>query len=347
MRNPHNAVLSALGLGLLASLNVLAATPYYNPSNPASSTGKTTGYELYKTIGCPGRGLLEDPCAGSIEAKAVVLIAAPVAKAAPIDSDGDGVPDAIDQCPDTPAGARVDARGCELDSDHDGVVDRLDQCPDTPAGATVDARGCELDSDHDGVVDRLDQCPDTPAGATVDARGCELDSDHDGVVDRLDQCPDTVAGAKVDARGCELDSDGDGVVDRLDLCLDTPVGVRVDASGCPLPKTLKLEGVRFDNDSDVLRHESDAILDEATATLKRYPEFKVEVAGYTDSRGSSEHNLDLSSRRAKAVMDYFIAHGISADRLSAKGYGDANPIANNYLEEGRMKNRRVDLRPLN
>ena len=211
----------------------------------------------------------------------------------------------------------------------------------------MDARGCELDSDHDGVVDRLDQCPDTVAGAKVDARGCELDSDHDGVVDRLDQCPDTVAGAKVDARGCELDSDGDGIVDRLDQCPNTPAGVRVDATGCPLPKTLKLEGVRFDNDSDVLRHESDVILDEATATLKRYPEFKVEVAGYTDSRGGSAHNLDLSSRRAKAVMDYFIAHGIAADRLSAKGYGEANPVANNYLEEGRMKNRRVDLRPLN
>ena len=287
MRNPRNAVLSALGLGLLASLNVLAETPYYNPSNPASSTGKTTGYDLYKTIGCPGRGLLEAPCAGSVEAKVAVPVAAPVVKAAPIDSDDDGVPDAIDQCPNTPAGAKVDARGCELDSDHDGVVDRLDQCPDT------------------------------------------------------------VAGAKVDGRGCELDSDGDGIVDRLDLCPNTPAGVRVDASGCPLPKTLKLEGVRFDNDSDVLRHESDVILDEATATLKRYPEFKVEVAGYTDSRGSSVHNLDLSGRRAKAVMDYFIAHGISADRLRAKGYGDADPIANNYLEEGRMKNRRVDLRPLN
>ena len=167
------------------------------------------------------------------------------------------------------------------------------------------------------------------------------------MVDRLDQCPDTVAGAKVDARGCELDSDGDGIVDRLDLCPNTPAGVRVDATGCPLPKTLKLEGVRFDNDSDVLRHESDVILDEATATLKRYPEFKVEVAGYTDSRGGSAHNLDLSSRRAKAVMDYFIAHGIAADRLRAKGYGEADPVANNYLEEGRMKNRRVDLRPLN
>ncbi len=287
MRNPRNAVLSGLGLGLLASLNVLAETPYYNPSNPASSTGKTTGYDLYKTIGCPGRGLLEAPCAGSVEAKVAVPVAAPVVKAAPIDSDDDGVPDAIDQCPNTPAGAKVDARGCELDSDHDGVVDRLDQCPDTVAGAKVDARGCELDSDGDGIVDRLDQCPNTPAG------------------------------------------------------------VRVDATGCPLPKTLKLEGVRFDNDSDVLRHESDVILDEATATLKRYPEFKVEVAGYTDSRGGSAHNLDLSSRRAKAVMDYFIAHGIAADRLSAKGYGEANPVANNYLEEGRMKNRRVDLRPLN
>ena len=317
MRNPRNAVLSGLGLGLLASLNVLAETPYYNPSNPASSTGKTTGYDLYKTIGCPGRGLLEAPCAGSVEAKVAVPVAAPVVKAAPIDSDDDGVPDAIDQCPNTPAGAKVDARGCELDSDHDGVVDRLDQCPDTVAGAKVDARGCELDSDHDGVVDRLDQCPDS------------------------------VAGAKVDARGCELDSDGDGIVDRLDQCPNTPAGVRVDATGCPLPKTLKLEGVRFDNDSDVLRHESDVILDEATATLKRYPEFKVEVAGYTDSRGGSAHNLDLSSRRAKAVMDYFIAHGIAADRLSAKGYGEANPVANNYLEEGRMKNRRVDLRPLN
>ena len=62
----------------------------------------------------------------------------------PADSDGDGVIDPNDRCPGTPAGARVDAVGCELDSDGDGVVDRLDQCPGTPAGAKVDARGCEL-----------------------------------------------------------------------------------------------------------------------------------------------------------------------------------------------------------
>lgn len=98
------------------------------------------------------------------------VVAAPMA---PLDADGDGVPDSMDRCPGTPRGARVNEQGCELDSDNDGVVDRLDKCPGTVAGAKVDAQGCELDSDRDGVVDRLDQCPGSRAGAKVDERGCE------------------------------------------------------------------------------------------------------------------------------------------------------------------------------
>jgi OOP family OmpA-OmpF porin len=90
------------------------------------------------------------------------------------DADGDGVVDSKDQCPGTPAGAKVDASGCELDSDGDGVVDSKDQCPGTPAGARVDASGCELDSDGDGVVDSKDACPNTPVGASVDTRGCAV-----------------------------------------------------------------------------------------------------------------------------------------------------------------------------
>ncbi|MGE4491087.1 MAG: OmpA family protein [Syntrophotalea sp.] len=97
----------------------------------------------------------------------------PVA-AAPVDSDGDGVTDDLDQCPGTPKGAPVDAKGCPLDSDGDGVYDYLDQCPGTPEGAPVDAKGCPLDSDGDGVYDYLDQCPDTPKGMSVDEKGCEL-----------------------------------------------------------------------------------------------------------------------------------------------------------------------------
>ncbi len=90
------------------------------------------------------------------------------------DADGDGVVDSQDQCPGTPAGVKVDAKGCELDSDGDGVVDSRDRCPGTPAGAKVDAKGCEFDSDGDGVVDSRDECPNTPAGATVNAKGCAL-----------------------------------------------------------------------------------------------------------------------------------------------------------------------------
>ncbi len=76
-------------------------------------------------------------------AKAAAPRAAPIV-AAPVDSDGDGVPDTADRCPGTPAGAAVDANGCELDSDGDGVVDRLDECPGTPRGTAVDAVGCPL-----------------------------------------------------------------------------------------------------------------------------------------------------------------------------------------------------------
>lgn len=90
------------------------------------------------------------------------------------DSDNDGVSDATDQCPGTPAGVRVDARGCPLvlDADGDGVPDNADRCPNTPANVAVDAAGCPRDRDRDGVADYLDKCPNTPAGSTVDARGC-------------------------------------------------------------------------------------------------------------------------------------------------------------------------------
>ena len=89
-----------------------------------------------------------------------------------LDSDGDGVYDHSDKCPNTPRGVIVDAKGCPLDSDGDGVYDYLDQCPNTPKGVRVDAKGCPLDTDCDGVYDYLDKCPCTPKGAIVDTRGC-------------------------------------------------------------------------------------------------------------------------------------------------------------------------------
>ena len=273
----------------------------------------------------------------------------------PRDTDGDGVPDRKDDCPDTPRGATVDAKGCPSDSDGDGVLNGLDKCPDTPKGWPVDSVGCPLDTDGDGVADGADACPDTPRGAKVDAKGCPTDSDGDGVYDGIDTCPNTPKGAKVDARGCPLDGDGDGVWDGLDKCPNTPRGDKVDAQGCTIapPKapplfeaekrTLILEGVNFDSDKADIKPEAAAILDKVAASLRDWPEVRVEVGGHTDSTNTAAHNLDLSRRRAESVKNYLVAKGIDASRLSAKGYGEERPIVDNKTVEGRAKNRRVEL----
>jgi iron complex outermembrane receptor protein len=218
-----------------------------------------------------------------------------------------------------------------VDSDGDGVTDDMDRCPGTAAGTAVDASGCPLpkDSDGDGVMDPSDRCPGTPAGARVDASGCEIDSDGDGVVDRLDRCPNTVAGAKVDASGCELDSDGDGV----------------DVYGCSFKNEIRLPGVAFETNSAELKPESLPILDGAVATLKKYPELAIEVAGHTDSQGSDAYNNSLSKRRADTVMKYLADNG-ATNSMRSRGYGERQPVASNGSEEGRQQNRRVVLRIL-
>jgi len=154
----------------------------------------------------------------------------------PPDADGDGVPDAQDDCAGTLPGVGVDENGCEIDQDGDGVADADDDCPTTPPGINVDARGCPVsqgapDSDNDGVPDDIDQCADTPEGTTVDANGCP-DSDGDGIADSLDDCPDTPQGTAVLINGC-ADGDGDGVADNEDLCDGTPAGAEVNENGCP------------------------------------------------------------------------------------------------------------------
>lgn len=230
------------------------------------------------------------------------------------------------------------------DSDGDGVKDAKDRCPNTVAGAEVDQNGCELDFDGDGVPDRIDECPDTVSGAKVDARGCELDSDGDGVVNSKDRCPNTPAGAKVDANGCELDSDGDGVKDSADKCPGTPAGTAVDNTGCELAAAYELEGVRFEFDSAKLTSDSKASLDDALKILMRHTGLKVEIAGHTDSTGAEAYNQKLSESRAKSVRDYLVANGVDAGRLTIKGYGESQPLVDNSTKAGRAENRRVEMR---
>lgn len=167
---------------------------------------------------------------------------------ATLDSDADGVPDANDRCPSTPARADVDDEGCaaglEPDSDSDGVNDDQDQCPNTGQDVDVDAEGCPVgdptsgDDDGDGVPNNVDQCPNTPAGTTVDVNGCaasEADSDGDGVLDNADDCPNTPPGTDVDNAGCPTGGNGNGpvcgnnVVESGEQCDD---GNTVGGDGC-------------------------------------------------------------------------------------------------------------------
>lgn len=181
---------------------------FYDPSNAASPDGYTTDYELKRTIGCPGRGLMDTPCP-------VPAPPAPVAQA--------------------PA----------------------------PAPAYV--------------------APPAPA----------------------------------------------------------PVAVAPEAA--PVPKKLVLEGVNFDFDESVIRPEDQANIDKDIATLEQWGKVNIEVAGHTDSRGSDEYNMTLSQQRADAVRNHLIKKGIEADRLTAVGYGESQPVADNATDEGRFKNRRVEL----
>ncbi len=207
-----------------------------------------------------------------------------------------------------------------------------------------------VDTDGDGVTDDLDKCPGTPTGTPVDSSGCPLpqDDDGDGVINENDKCPGTPAGKKVDAVGCEIDGDddGDGILNSVDQCPDSPKGTRVNNVGCPFDRTLLLQGVKFETNKDTLLPESIPILDNAIATLKRYPEVNIEVQGHTDSRGSDAYNMDLSARRAATVLKYLRDGGVT-NQLTSRGYGETDPIASNDTDEGRQQNRRVILYPLN
>ena len=241
----------------------------------------------------------------------------------------------------------VAAKPITKDTDKDGVNDVDDKCPATPAGVAVNSYGCELDSDRDGVVDNKDQCPNTSRGVAVDTKGCIIDgdSDNDGVKDSMDQCPNTATGKIVDTRGCasDPDSDSDGIPDSKDQCPNSVVGVRIDFKGCEIEEVISLPGINFEVNSAQLTSSSAATLDGAAETLNKYTDIFAEVAGHTDSSGSDSYNMSLSGKRAQAVKDYLLSRGVETSRLSSKGFGETQPIADNSYKEGRAANRRVEL----
>ena len=268
-------------------------------------------------------------------------VSIPVDKAGcPFDVDMDGVPDYLDKCPDI-AGLK-ELNGCP-DRDGDGIADKDDRCPDMAGPANF--KGCP-DTDGDGVPDIDDNCPDTKAGYKVNSNGCPMDNDNDGIVNEMDRCPD--AAGPESLKGCP-DTDGDGVADIDDLCPN--IKGTIENKGCP--EIAKEDLVRitniaskifFETNKDILKVASLAQLDELVEILKRYEAAKLLIEGHADSQGTDEYNLTLSQKRTEAVKNYLMGKGIMESRLTAIGYGESRPIADNNTSEGRAKNRRVELK---
>ncbi len=253
------------------------------------------------------------------------------------DSDGDGIANQFDDCPNVPG--KRELKGCP-DSDNDGVRDKDDMCPQVKG--MREYNGCPPpDKDGDGVLDQDDKCP----GVAGKVNGCP-DTDGDGVIDMDDKCPD-VAGI---VNGCP-DRDKDGIADNMDKCPDVP-GISAN-KGCPaIKKEVKekimniAKALYFQTGSDRLTYKSKRKLNELVKILNQYPEMGLSIEGHTDSVGDDAKNMTLSQKRADAVKKYLVGKGIDKNRLTATGYGETKPVADNNTKTGRKKNRRVELKSI-
>ena len=258
------------------------------------------------------------------------------------DTDDDGIYDKDDACPEVPG---LEAfNGCP-DSDGDGIEDSKDTCPNVAGLAEFD--GCP-DSDGDGVSDNNDNCPNVAGLKSL--AGCP-DADGDGIADKDDKCPNE-AGPSAN-NGCPWpDTDGDGVLDKDDQC-PNEAGT-VANNGCPeiVVPTVEVQNqlteyartINFNSGKSSFKSGTEPTLQAISAILKEYPKANFTIEGHTDSTGGKALNQRLSEARANAVMDYLVNNGISAARLSAKGFGPDMPIDSNRTSSGRAANRRVEVK---
>jgi outer membrane protein OmpA-like peptidoglycan-associated protein len=235
--------------------------------------------------------------------------------------------------------------------------------PPPPPPPPVHKKKKPSDRDHDGIPDKNDACPDEPGVPSEDPakNGCPPpppDRDGDGIPDAKDACPDVKGVASNDPleNGCPPDTDGDGIRDDVDACPNEkgPPDTDPQKNGCPKSvrvtdgEIVILEQVQFKTGSAVILPASDDLLRQVAGVLAEHPEIlTIEVQGHTDSRGGKAYNKKLSQKRADSVRKWLMSYGqVDGGRLSARGYGMAEPIADNGTAEGRQQNRRVQFKIL-
>lgn len=249
------------------------------------------------------------------------------------DSDGDGIPDGNDLCPNEreDKDGFDDEDGCpDLDNDQDGIPDDKDKCPSQAEDRDgfEDQDGCpEFDNDQDGVPDSQDKCPSEKEDLDGfdDGDGCpELDNDQDGIPDDKDKCPN--------------EAETKNGVDDEDGCPDTAGQVQIVGGKLELP-----DSITFETGEAKIAGRSEALLNRVAEKIRSATQVKkIRIEGHTDNIGGQKRNQDLSQSRAEAVKTFLQSRGVEASRLEAVGYGDTRPVDKRNTQGARAKNRRVE-----
>ncbi|WP_317897113.1 DUF5723 family protein [Aurantibacillus circumpalustris] len=258
------------------------------------------------------------------------------------DTDGDGIKDGDDQCPYEIGSLAM--RGCP-DRDNDSIPDKDDDCPD--AAGTKKYKGCP-DTDGDGIIDKEDDCPTIKGIAKY--KGCN-NRDGDFFHDGIDPCPDEAG--PLENLGCPWpDTDKDGIIDKLDSCITVP-GVEA-YHGCPEPIVLApaekrilekaFATLEFESGKDIIKKASlPALGSLARLLINHGTDWKIKLSGHTDNIGTEESNLILSEKRANAVQNFLVKKGVPSENVLTEWFGQNIPIADNATNEGKRKNRRVEM----
>ena len=182
-------------------------------------------------------------------------------------------------------------------------------------------------------------------------RGC-----GDTVIDAIDNTVDTVTETTTDAANAVAETTTDLVNDGLDAAKEALAGIEfaagsigekfnnfLSSDATEATEAFRFANLTFDTGSAVITEDTAVEVDNLAAVLKAYPNVKIEVQGYTDNQGDPAANMKLSEDRAIAVLTRLVDKGIDAARLTAKGYGEGNPVATNDTAEGRQQNRRIEV----
>jgi OOP family OmpA-OmpF porin len=336
----------------------------YQPLEALAGVKLYLARNSFLTLGA-GRGLVADQGANPDLRAFIGIVFEPNIG----DRDGDGIKDDLDRCPDAAEDfdGFEDEDGCpDPDNDRDGIPDVDDKCPDIPEDkdGVEDEDGCPEgninDRDGDRIPDDVDKCPDEPEDydGWNDEDGCpDPDNDGDKILDVDDLCPNEPEDHDgfEDTDGCpDLDNDQDRIPDKDDKCPNEPETYNgyQDEDGCADKsdvttmvddRIIVLKPINFEYDRAVIKPDSYYILDAVVATMNGYPDIElIEVQGHTDERGDDAYNLELSDRRAAAVVAYLVSHGVASGRLTSNGYGETQPVDKRHNEAAWAANRRVD-----